>query len=78
MNTNFRIALISDNPFHLGLLKGYCYVHHYNVIAVDSKSISELNENSAEYNFYWPLIVNPRIHQKKLILNLVAGKRPFP
>jgi DNA-binding response OmpR family regulator len=44
MNTNFRIALISDNPFHLGLLKGYCYVHHYTVIAVDSKSISELIE----------------------------------
>jgi DNA-binding response OmpR family regulator len=44
MNTNFRIALISDNPFHLGLLKGYCYVHHYTVIAVDSKSINELME----------------------------------
>lgn len=44
MNTNFRIVLISDNPFNLGLLKGYCHVHHYTVIAIDSKSISKMME----------------------------------
>jgi DNA-binding response OmpR family regulator len=44
MNTNFRIVLISDNPFHLGLLTGYCQVHHYTVIAIDSKSISKMME----------------------------------
>jgi DNA-binding response OmpR family regulator len=44
MNINFRIALISDNPFHLGLLKGYCHVHHYTVIAIDLKSMSKMME----------------------------------
>ena len=31
MNTDFRIALLSDDPYHLGLLKGYCQVHRYKV-----------------------------------------------
>ncbi|MDD5578893.1 MAG: winged helix-turn-helix domain-containing protein [Methylobacter sp.] len=44
MTTNFCILLVSDNPFHLGLLKGYCHVHHYTVIAADSKSISTITE----------------------------------
>lgn len=29
MNTDFRIVLISDDPYHQGLLKGYCHAHHY-------------------------------------------------
>ncbi len=29
MNTDFLIVLISDNPYQLGLLKGYCHAHHY-------------------------------------------------
>jgi DNA-binding response OmpR family regulator len=29
MNTNFRIGLISDDPYHQGLLKGYCQAHRY-------------------------------------------------
>lgn len=29
MNTDFRIALISDDLYHLGLLKGYCHAHSY-------------------------------------------------
>ena len=29
MNTDFRIVLISDDLYHLGLLKGYCHAHHY-------------------------------------------------
>ncbi|CAA9891664.1 DNA-binding response OmpR family regulator [Candidatus Methylobacter favarea] len=40
----FRIAIISDNPFHLGLLKGYCYVHNYTVTAVDAETIGKLME----------------------------------
>lgn len=29
MNVDFRIVLISDDPYHQGLLKGYCHAHHY-------------------------------------------------
>lgn len=29
MNTDFRIALISDDLYHQGLLKGYCHAHNY-------------------------------------------------
>ncbi len=29
MTTDFRIVLISNDPFHLGLLKGYCHAHRY-------------------------------------------------
>lgn len=42
MNTDFRIALISDDLYHLGLLKGYCHVHNYKLfeIAIDIESIN--------------------------------------
>lgn len=41
MNTDFRIALLSDDPYHLGLLKGYCQVHRYKIFeaAANRKSI---------------------------------------
>lgn len=29
MNTDFRIVLISDDPYHQGLLNGYCHAHCY-------------------------------------------------
>ncbi len=29
MNIDFRIVLMSDDPYHLGLLKGYCHARHY-------------------------------------------------
>lgn len=31
MNTDFRIVLLSDDPYHLGLLKGYCHAHRYKI-----------------------------------------------
>jgi len=31
MNTDFRIVVLSDDPYHLGLLKGYCHVHRYKI-----------------------------------------------
>jgi DNA-binding response OmpR family regulator len=31
MNTDFRIGLICDDSYHLGLLKGYCHAHHYKI-----------------------------------------------
>ncbi len=34
MTTDFRIVLISDDPFHLGLLKGYCHAHRYKFFEV--------------------------------------------
>lgn len=42
MNTDFRIALISNNLFHQGLLKGYCYAHGYKLFeaTVDMESIN--------------------------------------
>lgn len=29
MNTDFLIVLITDDPYHSGLLKGYCHAHRY-------------------------------------------------
>lgn len=42
MNTDFRIALISNNLFHQGLLKGYCHAHGYKLFeaTVDMESIN--------------------------------------
>lgn len=42
MNTDFRIALISDDLYHQGLLKGYCHAHSYELIetAADIESIN--------------------------------------
>lgn len=44
MNTDFRIVLISDDPYHLGLLKGYCHAHRYRFIeaTADIKSINTI------------------------------------
>ncbi|MGZ4954824.1 MAG: DNA-binding response regulator [Methylobacter sp.] len=44
MNTDFRIGLISDDPYHLGLLKGYCHAHHYKVFEStdDKESINTM------------------------------------
>jgi DNA-binding response OmpR family regulator len=41
MTIDFRIALLSDDPHHLGLLKGYCYVHRYNIfeVAINKESL---------------------------------------
>jgi DNA-binding response OmpR family regulator len=41
MNSDFRILLISDDPYHQGLLKGYCHAHHYKILetAADMGSI---------------------------------------
>ncbi|MDO9422686.1 MAG: winged helix-turn-helix domain-containing protein [Methylobacter sp.] len=36
MNTDFRIALISDDPYLLGLLKGYCHAHRYKIFETDA------------------------------------------
>ncbi|HEY8034637.1 MAG TPA: winged helix-turn-helix domain-containing protein [Methylobacter sp.] len=42
MNTDFRIALISDDLYHQGLLKGYCHAHSYELFetAADMESIN--------------------------------------
>jgi DNA-binding winged helix-turn-helix (wHTH) protein len=42
MNTDFRIAIISDDLYHQGLLKGYCHAHGYELfeIAADMESIN--------------------------------------
>ncbi len=42
MNADFRIVLISDDPYHQGLLKGYCHAHHYKFYKAptDIKSIN--------------------------------------
>lgn len=42
MNTDFRIALISDDLYHQGLLKGYCHAHSYELFeaAADIESIN--------------------------------------
>jgi len=44
MNTNFRIALISDDPYLLGLLKGYCHAHRYKIVetAADIESLNAM------------------------------------
>lgn len=44
MNTDFRIVLISDDPYHQGLLKGYCHAHHYKFSKVTTgiKSINAI------------------------------------
>jgi DNA-binding response OmpR family regulator len=44
MNTDFLIVLISDNPYQLGLLKGYCHAHHYKLLqtVADIESINTL------------------------------------
>jgi len=44
MNTDFRIGLISDDPYHLGLLNGYCQAHRYKILklATDMESINTL------------------------------------
>ncbi len=44
MNTDFRIGLISDDPYHLGLLKGYCHAHRYKLFesTADRESINKM------------------------------------
>jgi DNA-binding winged helix-turn-helix (wHTH) protein/AmiR/NasT family two-component response regulator len=44
MNTDFQIALISNDPYHLGLLKGYCHAHCYKIFetAADMESINAI------------------------------------
>jgi DNA-binding response OmpR family regulator len=44
MITNFRIVLISDGPYCLGLLKGYCHARNYEVsqIAANTESINKM------------------------------------
>jgi len=44
MNTDFLIVLISDNPYQLGLLKGYCHAHHYKLLqtVADIESINTM------------------------------------
>jgi len=44
MNTDFRIGLISDDPYHLGLLKGYCHANRYKVFesTADRESINKM------------------------------------
>jgi len=44
MNTDFRIGLISDDPYHSGLLKGYCQAHRYKIFetAADTESINTM------------------------------------
>lgn len=44
MNTDFLIALITDDPYHLGLLKGYCHAHRYKLFetVADTQSLNAL------------------------------------
>jgi DNA-binding response OmpR family regulator len=44
MNTDFLIALITDDPYHLGLLKGYCHAHRYKLFetAADAESLNAM------------------------------------
>ncbi len=44
MNTDFRIGLISSDPYHLGLLKGYCHAHRYKFFesTLDGESINKM------------------------------------
>lgn len=36
MNTDFLIVLVSNNPYQLGLLKGYCHAHRYNLLETEA------------------------------------------
>ncbi len=40
MTTNFRIALISDEPYLVGLLKGYCHAHRYKIFETAADLVS--------------------------------------
>jgi len=44
MSASFRIILISDDPYHLGLLKGYCYAQGYQMLeaASDARSFNSI------------------------------------
>lgn len=44
MNIDFRIGLISDDPYYLGLLKGYCHAHRYKLFesTADKESINKI------------------------------------
>jgi DNA-binding response OmpR family regulator len=44
MNTDFRIGLIGNDPYHLGLIKGYCHAHHYQILksTADQESINKM------------------------------------
>lgn len=44
MNIDFRIVLISHDPYHLGLLKGYCHAHCYKIFeaATDMESLKTM------------------------------------
>lgn len=66
MNTDFRIVLISDDPYHLGLLKGYCHAQGYQMLeaATDVRSLNSMMQmqpnlvifvesQSAKTNFEW-------------------------
>ena len=46
MTTDFRIVLISDDPYCLGLLKGYCHARNYEIsqIAANTESINKIAE----------------------------------
>lgn len=42
MSTDFQIALISDSPYNIGLLKGYCHAYHYKIFTIEI-DIASLN-----------------------------------
>ncbi|MDO9140440.1 MAG: winged helix-turn-helix domain-containing protein [Methylobacter sp.] len=44
MNTDFRIVLMSEDPYHLGLLKGYCHAQGYQMLeaASDGRSFNSM------------------------------------
>lgn len=43
MNKYFQIALVSDDSYYLGLLIGYCHVHHYEFFEIaDIKSLNSV------------------------------------
>ena len=46
MTTVFQMVLISDDQYCLGLLKGYCHAHNYEIsqIAVNAESINKIIE----------------------------------
>ncbi len=66
MSASFRIILISDDPYHLGLLKGYCYAQGYQMLeaASDARSFNSMlqmqpnlvifvESQTAKTNFEW-------------------------
>ena len=72
MNTDFRIALISDDPYLLGLLKGYCHAHRYKTfeIAADMESLNAMVQMQPNIII---LAVNPEQGQtQKTDVNLIA------